>query len=107
MARHPDLTPTNGAYFSIDGGNTVINTFNGTGGGDLSDWSGNTIDAFNHIATSGVLLPFSAGDTTMMDVIGYDLASVPEPSSQTLMTTAIALSLMGGIWRQRWRASVP
>ena len=43
-----DLAPANGAYFSIDGGNTVINTFNGTGGGDLSDWLGTTLDSFNH-----------------------------------------------------------
>ena len=27
-----DLVPANGAYFSIDGGTTVINTFNGHGG---------------------------------------------------------------------------
>ena len=42
-----DLVPANGAYFSINGGTTAINTFNGTGGGDLSDWAGLTIDSYN------------------------------------------------------------
>jgi Dockerin type I domain len=67
-----DLVPANGAYFSIDGGATVINTFNGTGGGDLSDWAGATSDSYNAFFTSGVKLATSAGDVTMMDVIGYD-----------------------------------
>ena len=67
-----DLVPANGAYFSIDGGVTVINTFNGTGGGDLSDWAGATFDSYNASLTSGVKLATSAGDITVMDVIGYD-----------------------------------
>ena len=67
-----DLVPANGAYFSIDGGATVINTFNGTGGGDLSDWAGATFDSYNASLTSGVKLATSAGDITVMDVIGYD-----------------------------------
>ena len=85
-----DLTPANGAYFSIDGGNTLINTFNGTGGGDLSDWKGNTTDAFNAFLSPGAMLPFSAGDKTLMDVIGYDPVAVPEPASATLLTSAAA-----------------
>jgi len=32
-----NLTPENESYFSINGGNTNINTFNGTGSGDVSD----------------------------------------------------------------------
>ena len=71
-----DLVPANGAYFSIDGGTTVINTFNGTGGGDLSDWAGATSDSYNAFVTGGVKLPVSAGDITEMDVIGYDLACI-------------------------------
>lgn len=69
-----DLVPANGAYLSIDGGNVVINTFNGTGGGDLSDWAGQTIDAFNHNISLGQKMNVSAGDMAEMDVIGYDLA---------------------------------
>jgi hypothetical protein len=84
------LTPVNGTFFSIDGGNTVINTYNGINGEDLSDWSGSTNDAFNAFSNSGVLNPLSAGDITLMDVIGYN--SVPEPSSIVLVTlTGIAV----------------
>jgi hypothetical protein len=75
------LTLGNGQYFSIDGGVTSINTFNGTGGGDLGDWAGATVDAFNNTASYGVLLPFSAGDITLMDVIGWDLAGQSAPAS--------------------------
>ena len=78
-----DLVPANGAYFSIDGGNTVINTYNGTGGGDLSDWAGATVDPYNHAIPLGQALPESLGDITLMDAIGYDL--VPEPSSAILL----------------------
>jgi hypothetical protein len=67
-----DLNPENGSYFSIDKGNTNINTFNDTGGGDLSDWLGLTPDAFNHSLIRGQEEPFTAGDLTLMDVIGYD-----------------------------------
>jgi hypothetical protein len=66
------LVPTNGAYCSIDSGTTVINIFNGTGSGDLSDWSGATFDSYNAFLTSGKKLDASAGDLTVMDVIGYD-----------------------------------
>jgi hypothetical protein len=69
-----DLAPMNGATFSIDGGITVINTFNGPGGGDLSDWLGTTIDSYNTGPTIGVKNAVSAGDITVMDVIGYDAA---------------------------------
>jgi hypothetical protein len=72
-----DLAPTNCAYFSIDGGNTVINTFNGTSGGDLSDWAGRTFDAFNHSLDLGQKLDVSDGDMVEMDVIGYDRVFAP------------------------------
>ena len=48
-----DTLPANGAYFSINGGTTTINTFNGTGGGDLSDWNGPTPDSYNAFITAG------------------------------------------------------
>jgi hypothetical protein len=70
-----DLMRANGAYFSIDGGTTTINTFNGTSGGDLSDWAGATIDSYNAGPTIGKINAVSAGDLTVMDVIGYDVLS--------------------------------
>jgi hypothetical protein len=86
-----DLNPENGSYFSIDSGNTKINTFNGTGGGDLSDWLGLTPDAFNHSLSRGLEEPFTAGDEILMDAIGYDPAAVPEPATLALL----AIPLIG------------
>jgi hypothetical protein len=96
-----DLNPENGSYFSIDSGNTNINTFNGTGGGDLSDWLGLTPDAFNHSLSPGQEEPFTGGDLTLMDVIGYDPAVVPEPSALALLCAS--LICLGAV---RWRACV-
>jgi hypothetical protein len=84
-----DLNPANGSYFSIDSGNTNINTFNGISGGDLSDWLGLTPDAFNHALASGLEEPFTVGDEILMDVIGYDPAAVPEPAPLSLLATAL------------------
>jgi hypothetical protein len=97
-----DTTPANGAYFSIDGGNTVINTFNGTGGGDLSDWSGATLDSFNHNLTLGKELDVTPGDIALMDVIGYDLAA-PEPSTFALFGLGIAATIY--LRRKTFRSS--
>ena len=94
-----DLNPLNGSYFSIDSGNTNINTFNGTGGGDLSDWLGLTPDAFNHSLSSGQEEPFTEGDLTLMDVIGYDPAAIPEPSALALLCASLI-----GLGVVRWRA---
>ncbi|MDB5293343.1 MAG: hypothetical protein JWL69_4584 [Phycisphaerales bacterium] len=79
-----DTTPANGAYFSIDGGTTNINTFNGTGGGDLSDWVGLTPDPYNRALNIGTKLDPSPGDITLMDVVGYDRA-IPEPATLSLI----------------------
>jgi hypothetical protein len=68
------LSPGNGQYFSINGGATNLDTFNGTGGGDLGDWAGYSLDAFNAAVPPGVMLPLSAADLTEMDVLGYNLA---------------------------------
>ena len=105
------LSPGDNQYFSIDGGTTNLNTFNGIGGGDTGDWAGYTIDAFNAAALEGTMLPISAADVTVMDVLGYNLsgngtslaaasaptgiragsqvADVPEPSTLALLGTAL------------------
>ena len=95
-----EFAPANGGYFSINDGATPINTFNGTGGGDLSDWAGASLDSFNAFLTRGAELDVSAGDITEMDVIGYD-ATIPEPPTLTLVGLAtVALLLL------KWRAPV-
>lgn len=93
----PDLVPENGDYFSIDGGRTAINTFNGIGGGDLADWAGATLDSYNAFLALGRELPVTAGDITEMDVIGYDPAT-PEPASLALCGFGVAV-LSGLRWR--------
>lgn len=77
------------AYFSIDGGKTKINTFNGNlSAGDLGDWVGNTTDAYNYAISSGTEYPVTAGDVTLMRTLGYT-TPVPEPSDTTLLVTAL------------------
>jgi hypothetical protein len=89
-----DLVPENDAYFSINGGKTTINTFNGTGGGDLSDWAGATFDSYDAFFTSGVELPVSAGDITEMDVIGYDVLPPGDFNRDGHVDAADILSMM-------------
>ena len=74
-------------YFSIDGGNTPINSFDGLNTpnhDDLGvDWAGATPDAFNG-ASNG---PVSPGDITEMDVLGYDLVELT-PSLSSVSPTS-------------------
>lgn len=85
-----------GAYFSIDGGVTKLNTFfsyDGSGA-DLGDWTGLTRDAFNGFLDIGAVDDLSAVDLTEMDVLGYD--PVPEPSSLLLLTCGSLLLIRRG-----------
>ena len=92
-----DLSGTK-AYFSQDGGQTAISTFNGNASaGDLGDWAGQTSDVFNYALTSGKELSVSAGDLQEMASLGYTLAPVPEPGQSALMFAG--LGLVG--WRAR------
>ena len=80
-----DLAPIAGGaanYFSIDGGVTSINMFNTAAGRDLSDWRGQTLDAYNASLTLGQEMLTSSGDLTAMDALGYD---VPEPATLSLL----------------------
>jgi hypothetical protein len=85
-----DFVPSGRAYFSIDGGVTSINFFHAPLGGDLSDWIGNTPDAFNALISSNEEQPFSPGDMTLVDVLGYDpVAPVPEPTSMAILGVSV------------------
>ena len=76
------LIPGNGQYFSINGGNTNLHTFNGTGGGDLGDWALSGIDAFNAGVPPGSALPISTSDINVLDELGYNLSGQQNGSSQ-------------------------
>ena len=89
-----DLVPANGAYFSINGGATAINTFNGTGSGDLSDWAGATIDSYDVGPTVGSINAVSAGDLIVMDVIGYDRLVPGDFNRDGLVTAADIVSML-------------
>ena len=64
------------ANFSYDGTNPV-QSFNTTAGGDYGDWAGTvspTNDAYNAFSSTGPL-QLGAADKTVMNVLGYTLAS--------------------------------
>jgi hypothetical protein len=79
------------AYFSIDGGATNLSFFNQTAGADYSDWNGSldpnpqVQDAFG---TPGTQLDLSSNELTSLDVVGWNLAPVPEPASLGLFALA-------------------
>ncbi|HVU23591.1 MAG TPA: NF038122 family metalloprotease [Opitutus sp.] len=82
-------------YFSIDGGATDLGTFS-TGvtfgdGRQASHWQENLgIGIMDPTAAPGEFLSISALDLTAFDVIGYDLAAVPEPANLGGLMAALA-----------------
>lgn len=82
---------TSPTYFSVDGGATVINYYNLLSGGDAGDWAASAgNDAFDAFANSGVVLPFTAGDYTMMQALGYNrVGTIPQPAMEQLAQQSI------------------
>ncbi len=70
-------------YFSIDNGNTNLGKWNNdpNNGQDLGDWAGGPApqgdDAFTDAAFSGVINRLSLSDVTLMNVLGWDIATSP------------------------------
>jgi hypothetical protein len=89
--------PQTQAFFSIDGGNTMINEFNNcSNGGDYGDWVTHTPtqvqDAFTD--NSGTpSLSVTSSEVRALDVIGYTLKSqnnsLPEPATLSLLGVAL------------------
>ncbi len=100
-------SPAGGAFFSIDGTTDLAQFNNTNNGGDYGDWQSSPLppgvapqvqDAF---ATPGSHPTLGVNEITALDVIGYDVAAVPEPASLSLMGVG-GLALAGlGWWRRR------
>lgn len=64
-------------YFSLDGGNTKLQTFDPTGD-DTSDWAGTTAtngDAFALEAAPGVAATITTVDQQMLSALGFDIGA--------------------------------
>lgn len=80
---------TRDKYFSLDGGLTPIESFS-TGdvhgdGAQASHWKLSSPAIMNPRIPSGVVEMITPVDIQMLDVIGWDVVHVPEPSSFALM----------------------
>ena len=82
-----------GGSLSLDAGTTLLKDFNTISGGDTRDWASGTNDSFNAFASMGVQNSVTAVDLRTIDVIGYDLAEVPEPGTLTLFAGGLAMML--------------
>ena len=67
------LGSTAPAYFSVDGGNTNLNNFDMSAGGDPADWSTTLTDSFGG-GMAGVAAPMTATDWLVMESLGYKIA---------------------------------
>jgi hypothetical protein len=101
---------SNQPYFSINGGNTALSYFNQAGGGsDYADWQSDpphtgfgyqVQDAFGQPGTNPAL---GVNELTALNVIGWTLTpqgTVPEPSTITMLATAMVV-LSGYGWSRR------
>lgn len=88
----PSYTTSSSAksYFSLDGGQTIIEPFNQNSSDDFADWgvtsSPEVQDAVSQYATSG--LTANSPELLALQAIGYD--TVPEPASLALLGSGLA-----------------
>jgi hypothetical protein len=99
-------TSGDNAYFSIDGCATDIARFNQDSRGDYADWwsiGAHTPSPQDAFGTPGVQVDIGIAELTALDVVGWNLRTVPEPSTYSLLFVA-----MLGLWvsRRRSRAKI-
>jgi hypothetical protein len=98
------------SYFSINGGVNKLASFNQNSNGDYGDWGTS--------ATPLVQLAFSSKGTqsdvfrgspegVALDVIGYDLKTVPEPTSLALMGAGLVVMSGYGWFRRKPSNNTP
>ena len=98
------------AYFSINGGNTVLSYFTQNSQLDYGDWLSNPRPAGygpqvqDAIATPGTNPALGVNELTALNVIGYNLV-VPEPASVTLL--ALGMACLVYCHRRRFAPSWP
>ncbi len=86
-----------GVYFSFDNGATNLHGFN-SGAGDNQDWDSSVLtDPFNASTSSNQAHAISTEDFRLMDVIGYDLITTPEPGTLGLA----GIVLLGAVFLRR------
>jgi hypothetical protein len=101
-ARSFNTTLANQAYFSIDGP-TQLARFNQQAGGDFSDWFStgpHTPQVQDAFGTPGAI-PNLGVELTGLDVLGYNLLAVPEPSTLSLLAMAIGVTCLGRSARRK------
>jgi hypothetical protein len=73
---HRTFSGSTAGYFSIDGGQTNLDSFNTNSNGDFGDWAASAgNDAFLAFSQSGVLNAITATDLKAMDILGWDISS--------------------------------
>ncbi len=76
------------AYFSTDGGQTNLGTFNASGTADRDSWVSTPGDAFSAYAIPGIVNDLSAVDKMVMDVLGWNtVMGSTSPTTTTTTTT--------------------
>jgi hypothetical protein len=92
------------SYFSIDGGATDIVAYNQNPGGDYGDWGASPIPlvqlAFSFPNTESDISRDSP-EGVALDVIGYNLAPVPEPGALALASLGTGAVSTYGRWRRK------
>jgi hypothetical protein len=94
----PGVFSTSTGYVSSNGGNTVLNYLNSNPGGDLGDWASSAgNDAYNAFSNSGVVNSVTQADLTVMNILGYGLAS---QTSQTPTAPTVTDQTANQTWAQ-------